>query len=227
MHDPNGNTIQRLDARNWPTTYTADALNRTTQKLYIDSTRVTNIWDASGQRTGSQDITGAYGYVWDLDGRKTATQNPTGINLTATLDHLGNRLVLQDNYGTTSYTWDQQSRLLTIWNPLNERTSITWDNLGREQHRVLGNGGTISHTWDANGRETLTENRNAAGVGLAVFTNTYSAADNRLTVLELDGTRATFSYDAASQVVSEARGGTLAYARSYTWDPLGNRLQRI
>ena len=68
--------------------------------------------------------------------------------------------------------------------------------LNREQHRILANGGTISHTWDAAGRETLIENRECfrTALGQAIFTNTYSPTDNRLTVLELDGTRATFSF---------------------------------
>ncbi len=103
---------------------------------------------------------------------------------------------------------------------------MSYDPLDREQHRVLANGGTISHTWDAAGREILIENRNAAGAALFVATNTYSPVDNRLTVLETDGTRATFSYDASRQIVSEARGGTMAYARSYVWDPNGNRIQQ-
>ena len=226
-HDNNRNTTLRVDARNWPTSYTIDQLNRTAQTQYIDNTRVTNSWDAAGQQIVSADSTGITSYVWDLDSRKTATQNPTGINLTSTLDPLGNRLLLQDNYGTTSYAWDSASRLTSIWNPLNERTSIAYDALDREQHRVLGNGGTISHTWDANGRETLIENRDKLGVGQFIATNTYSAVDNRLTVLEMDGTRATYAYDASQQITSEARGGTMAYARSYVWDPLGNRLQQF
>jgi RHS repeat-associated protein len=131
-----------------------------------------------------------------------------------------------DNYGSTTYTWDQQSRLLSIWNPLNERTTMTWDNLDREQHRVLANGMGISHTWDAAGRETLIQNLSAAGAALFVATNTYSPVNNRLTVLETDGTRATFSYDASKQIISEARGGTMAYSRTYLWDPNGNRLQQ-
>ena len=81
-----------------------------------------------------------------------------------------------------------------ISNPLNERTTMSYDPLDCEQHRVLANGGTISHTWDAAGRETLIENRNAAGVGQFIATNTYSQVDNRLTVLELDGIQATFAY---------------------------------
>jgi RHS repeat-associated protein len=116
--------------------------------------------------------------------------------------------------------------LQSIWNPLNERTTLTWDALDREQHRVLANGGTISHTWDNAERETLVENRNAAGVGQFIATNTYSPVNNRLTVVELDSTLCTFGYDASSQITSEARSGAYAYNRSYVWDPLGNRLQQ-
>ncbi len=222
----NENLILRVDARNWPTTYVIDALNRTPQTQYMDGTRVTNSWDPAGQQIISADSTGITSMVWDQNSRKIATQNPTGINLTNSLDPLGNRLVLQDNYGSTTYSRDSQSRLLSIWNPYNERTTMSYDPLDREQHRVLANGGTISHTWDAAGREILIENRNAAGAALFVATNTYSPVDTRLTVLETDGTRATFSYDASRQVISEARGGTLAYARSYVWDPNGNRIQQ-
>ena len=226
-HDANENLILRVDARNWPTTYTIDELNRTPQTQYMDGTRVTNSWDRAGQQIVSADSTGITSMVWDQNSRKIATQNPTGINLTNSLDPLGNRLGLQDNYGSTTYSWDSQSRLLSIWNPLNERTTMSYDPLDREQHRVLANGGTISHTWDPAGREILIENRKCCPAERCfVATNTYSPVDTRLTVLETDGTRATFSYDASKQIISEARGGTMAYARSYVWDPNGNRIQQ-
>ena len=224
--DGNGNTTQRIDARNWPTTYTVDALNRTIQTHYIDGGRVTNSFDAAGQQIISADGTGITTYVWDLNSRRIATQNPTGINLTSTLDPLGNRLVLADLYGLTSYTWDAQSRLSRIENGVNEISTVSWDALNRSQHRVLANGCTISHTWDPAARETLIENRDATGVGLFIATNTYSPANERVTVLELDNTLCTYQYDGSSQIVYEARSGSYAYARSYTWDGLGNRIQQ-
>ena len=58
----------------------------------------------------------------------------------------------------------------------------------------------------------------------AVFTNSYSATNNRLTVAEVDGTLVTFGYDAASQLVLEQRSGAEAYNISYGYDPNGNRL---
>lgn len=225
--DPVGNTILRTDARNWPTTYLIDALNRTIGQIYIDSTRVTNTFDAAGQQITSQDVTDITTYTWDLDSRKIVVLNPTGIALTSTLDPVGNRLVLQDIGGRTSYSWDTQNRLTGIVNPYAEATTIQWDALNREQYRILANGMSVSHTFDAIGRETLIGNRNAAGFGLAVFTNTYDSVGNRLTVLELDGTHVTFGYDASYQLINEQRSGTYAYNTTYLYDGLGNRLQKI
>jgi YD repeat-containing protein len=102
---------------------------------------------------------------------------------------------------------------------------MSWDPLDREYYRVLANGMTVSHTWDAAGRETLLQNISATGVGLAIFTNTYSANDNRINVAEIDGTLCTFAYDRASQLLNEQRSGSFAYNTTYTLDPLGNRLQ--
>ncbi len=103
---------------------------------------------------------------------------------------------------------------------------MSYDPLDREQHRVLANGGTISHTWDAAGREILIENRNAAGVGQFIATNTYSPVDTRLTVIELNNALTTYGYDASRQIISEARSGTYPYNTSYVFDPNGNRLQQ-
>jgi uncharacterized protein RhaS with RHS repeats len=43
-------------------------------------------------------------------------------------------------------------------------------------------------------------------------------------MVELDGTRATFSYDPTYQLVNEQRGVTNAYNTSYQYDAVGNRL---
>jgi RHS repeat-associated protein len=223
-HDPVGNTILRVDARSWATTYTMDVLNRTAVSAYMDGTITTNTWNQIGQQTTMQDTTGITSYLYDLNQRQIAVQNPTGINLTYAFDAIDNRVTMQDIGGTTSYVYDAQSRNTVIVNPLNERTSIQYDGLDREYRRVLANGGSISHTWDAAGRETLIQNISAAGVAQAVFTNTYSATNNRLTVQELDGTRVTFGYDGASQLTLEQRNGAQAYNIGYSYDGNGNRL---
>ena len=59
---------------------------------------------------------------------------------------------------------------------------------------------------------------------LAMFTNTYDAVGNRLSVTEADGTLVTYGYDASYQLVNERRSGSNAYNTTYTYDALGNRL---
>ena len=84
--DAFGNTVLRVDARNWPTTYALDALNRTSGQVYIDWTRVTNTWDGAGQQLTQQDLLGIRSFGYDLDGRQTSVAFPTGLNLTHTFD---------------------------------------------------------------------------------------------------------------------------------------------
>jgi RHS repeat-associated protein len=83
---------------------------------------------------------------------------------------------------------------------------------------------SVSHTYDAAGRETVLENRKSDGTALAVYTATHDARGDRLTVLELDGDRVTYAYDAVSQLTQEQRSGGNAYDTSYQYDPVGNRL---
>ncbi len=223
-HDAVGNTTLRVDARNWATTYTNDPLNRPAQTVYIDGTRVTNTWNGAGEQTTSQDVTGVTSMGYDLNGRNVYQQFPTGISLTNTFDGANNRLTQADPWGVTSNTYDLQIRLTGIVNPLNERTTILWDALNREQTKTLANGMVVNHLYDANGNELVLSNVNAVGAAIAVFTNTYSATNNRTTVLELDGTRVTFGYDATSQLTLEQRSGAQAYDIQYAYDPNGNRL---
>lgn len=223
--DAVGNAILRTDARNLVTSYTVDALNRTVGTLYVDSTRVTNTFDAAGQQTTEQDVTGTTSYSYDRDGRQVAVLYPAGNALTYSLDAVGNRVLLTDpDNGLTTYSWDAQDRLVGIVNPFAEWTTIQYDALSREQHRVLGNGLNVSHTYDAAGRETVLSNASPAGTAWAVFTNTYDAVGNRLSVKELDGSAVAYAYDASCQLTNEQRTGTTPYNTTFVYDGMGNRL---
>jgi hypothetical protein len=48
---------------------------------------------------------------------------------------------------------------------------------------------TISHSYDAAGREILLETRKSNGAALTVYTATYDRTGNRPTMLELDEVR--------------------------------------
>ena len=220
-----GNTVLRTDARNRVTSYTLDALNRTVGTLYVDSTRVTSTFDAAGQPITSQDVTGITSFAFDLDGRQISVLYPAGNALTYSLDPVGNRLLLVDpDSGLTSYSWDAQNRLVGIVNPFNEVTTIQWDALDREQHRVLGNGMNVSHTFDAAGREIVLSNASPTGVALALFTNSYDPVGNRLSVSEIDGSLVSYLYDPSYQLINEQRSGSTPYNTTFVYDGMGNRL---
>jgi YD repeat-containing protein len=58
------------------------------------------------------------------------------------------------------------------------------------------------------------------------FTYTYDKVANRTTCLELDGSRTTWTYDAAYRLTQENRSGTAAHHTIHTYDPAGNRLYK-
>ena len=224
VYDAVGNTTKRVDARGYVTTYTLDALDRTVGTLYQDGTRVTNTYDAAGQQTTEQDLTGITTLAYDADGRQTSVVYPTSGALTYTFDAVANRTLLVDpDGGRTTYSYDSGNRLTGIVNAFNERTTISYDALNREQHRVLGNGMSSTHTYDSAGRETLLSNYDPTGTARALYTNTYDAVGNRTNVLELDGSRVTYAYDASYQLTNEKRSTTSPYNTTYTYDSLGNR----
>ena len=237
-YDPVGNTALRVDGNNRPATYVYDALNRETSRLYFDATSVLSAYDAAGQQLSMQDVTGLTAYSYDLVGQQQSVASPTGSVLTYSYDGVGNRIGLLalsvsnpafENPNVTAmitYAYDANKRLASVWNGYNERTTFAYDALNRDFSRTLANGQVIQHSYDPAGRETLLKNLKANGVALAIYTNTYDAVGNRLSVQELSGNRVTFGYDAAYQLIHEQRSGTNSYNATYAYDGAGNRLTK-
>ena len=222
--DVSGPQIVRIDARGWPTTFALDALGRTVGQEYIDGTRATFTFDAAGEQTTMQDVTGVTTNLWDNAGRQVGVVNGAGKALTFTLDPVGNRSVLLDSDGGLStYTHDQQNRLTGIVNPYNEITTIALDALDREVKKTLANGMVVSQLYDAVGRELALWNVGPTGVGLAIYTALYDAVGNRLNNVEMDGTRVTWAYDPTDQLINEQRSGTSSYNTTFLYYGVGNR----
>jgi len=82
----------------------------------------------------------------------------------------------------------------------------------------------VSHLYDPAGRETVLGNYFSTGAALAVFTSTFDAMNNRLSVLEVNSSLTTYGYDVSYQLMSEQRSGSNAFNASVVYDSLGNRL---
>ena len=96
-------------------------------------------------------------------------------------------------------------------NGQNEVTTLTYDQLQRQVIRVLGNSITINTKFDRLNRNTYVEAYNSSSAPLALYTYTYDPIGNRLTAVEIDGSRVTYSYDPSYQLINEQRSGASAY----------------
>jgi RHS repeat-associated protein len=226
LYDPTGNVVLRIDARSRMTTYTVDPLNRTTGRLYTDGSRATFSFDPIGQQLSMQDSTGMTTQGFDLVGNKTQVVYPTGRTLTYFYNSVRSRTgMLSPDSSLTSYLYDVQERLVGLTNGANQTSTLMWDVLDLRLKETLASGMTISHTYDPAGQETGRAIYKRDGAALAVYTATYDAVGNRLSVLEVDGVRVTYAYDVADQLLSELRSDPVSgYGASYQYDPVGNRL---
>ena len=225
LYDAIGRNTTQIDAKGNVKTMVFDATGRLGTILYADGTRVTLQYDALGRRTTMQDSGGTTSYTYSVRGELSGQIIPSGSRLTMQYDAVGNRnLLIDPDGGLTTYSWDAQNNLIGIANPFSELTTIQYDALNREKRRILGNGMAVSHTFDQAGRETVLGNYGSTGTAMAVFTNTYDAVGNRLTVAEIDGSLVTYAYDLTNQLTNEQRSGSTPYNTTYSYDGMGNRL---
>jgi|GEM_PF-687004 len=225
LYDAAGRNTTQIDANGNIKTMIFDAVGRLGTVQYANGTRVTLQYDAVGRRTTMMDSGGTTSYTYTSRSELSGQIIPSGARLTMQYDAVGNRILLTDpDDGLSTYSWDAQNNLIGIANPFSELTTIQYDALNREKHRILANGMGVSHTFDAAGRETVLGNYSSTGTAMALFTNTYDAVGNRLTVAEIDGSLVTYAYDFTNQLTNERRSGSTPYNTTYSYDGAGNRL---
>ncbi|MDR3709287.1 MAG: RHS repeat-associated core domain-containing protein [Capsulimonadaceae bacterium] len=176
------------------------------------------------------DWTGVTSHTYDGDNRPLSVSYPTRKTLAYGYDAVGNRTSLVDpDGGTTVYGYDAANNLTGIVDPYGDRTSIVYDALNREAARTMANGIVTTHTFDAAGNETVRAS------SVAVYTATYDAVGNRLSVAEIESpstgsgsssSLVTYTYDSSYQLLTEQRTGPTPVNVSYSYDGLGNRMTK-
>jgi len=246
--DAAGNMLTRTDAKNIVTTTAYDALNRATATTYTDSTlNVTRSYDEPDNVTG---CTGSYpvgrltriveasvttSYCYDSHGnvtRKSQTQG-AATDITTYGYTAGDRLSsIQTPSGTSiQYQRDANGRVSTVSalppgstgaGAGNIATAITYLPFGPISSYTLGNGQTVTRSYDLNYQFTditsPTLNLHFARDAMGKITALGNAA-GASPALE------TYSYDWLSELTSvqDASGTTL---ESYTYDYLTNRTSK-
>jgi RHS repeat-associated protein len=223
-YDAAGRQTLRIDARGYRTTYAFDANSQLVTRKYPDASRVTFAYDAVGSRTKMHDSLGRYTTTFDALDRPATTVNPASKRLTYSYDGVGNRVSMRDpDGGRFTYQYDAVNQITLLLNPQADRNTFAYDVAGRRTVSRLGNGSRASVTYDNADQITLLSNLKSDQTVISSFDYKYDPVGNRSRLVESNGDRVTWSYDATYQLTAEHRSGANAYAATYAYDAVGNR----
>lgn len=194
-------------------------------------------YTATDQRRTALDARGTTLYEYDARGRLKRLVYPDGRELGYGYDAAGNRTSLSATVGgttyTTAYAYDVLNRLERITDPNGKVTTYSYDENGNRAGVDYANGVATRYTYDDLNR--LTDLATArAGDGAVVQSYHYTLGDvgNRTAVDEQGGTAGpvhrAYSYDSLYRLTHEtvSRAAAQAYAKVFTYDPVGNRLRQ-
>jgi len=223
-----GQLFAQTDAKRYTGHRLYDKLSRVVLKHFADGAEVKYVYDAVGNLTRMTDSIGITDTTYDALNRDLSVRYASGHQLTYQLDIAGRRLKMTDpDGGDTLYAYDESDRLTQLTNPQGEVTGFVYDALDRVVQKTLANGVVETHTFDVAGRETLIVQRTASGALLSSFASVYDNVGQRTQVTEADGSVMAYTYDADGQLLSETRTGTRPYARTYSYDKVGNRTSKV
>lgn len=229
-YDAAGNLTSRLDFNGKTTAYSYDSLNRLLTKVpdaSFAAPTVSFTYTASGKRSTMVDATGTTSYQYDSADRLIQVTRPAGT-LSYSYDEAGNLLTLTGGGITVDYTYDSLNRLASVSEPSTGVTQYAYDGVGNLASVTYPNGVVHSYSYDTKNRLTnLGANKGATP--LTQYTYTLDASGHRLSVSELSGRNVHYTYDNIYRLTSETIGSDLAGengAIGYTYDAVGNRLQR-
>ena len=229
-YDANSNRVTLTDPLGKATTYVYDALNRLTSISYkLHNTHgVTYAYDADNNRTSMVDGTGTTTYTYDEFDRPTAITSPGSQTAGYRYDLNGNRtkLIYPDSTAVV-YTFDKANQLASFQDWASHLTSYQYDPDGSLKLATNPDGTTATNTFDNAERLTRVLNANGATT-ISQHAYTLDNVGNRTQVQET-----------LAQVGGGTTNNTIAYSydqlyrltgdgtRSYSYDPVGNRLSLV
>lgn len=249
-YDAAGNLASRTDFNGHSTSYSYDNMNRLLSKTAdpffsqgacaggaCGATQVSFTYTATGKRKTMTDLSGSTSYGYDIGDRLVSKTGPVGGAVTFAYDLGGNLTQIGGStpLGTT-YTYDPLNRLATADTSFVPTMTYTYDVVGNLAGQQAASVISTSYTYDALNR--LTNMQSLCGTGapgcgpantpVRNYAYTLGPAGNRLSVAELSGRTVNYGYDDLYRLTSETVAGTASEngTVSYTFDSVGNRLQR-
>jgi len=235
-YDAAGNLKTKTDFNAKTTTYTHDSSNRLSSKVpdaSFSAPTVSFTYTATGQRQSMTDASGTTNYIYDLRDRLTQKATPEGT-LAYLYDVAGNLTSIQSSNasGTSvNYAYDALNRLSSVKDQrlTAGTTSYAYDNVGNLSGYRYPNGVQSTYLYNTLNRLTNVGIANGSGT-IASYAYTLGQAGNRTAVAEFGGRQVNYTYDSLYRLTGEAITGSADTTKNgtvgYTYDPVGNRLQR-
>ena len=248
-YDPAGNLTSKTDFNGHTTAYQYDSMNRLAKKVadpffstgaclggLCGATSIGFTYTATGRRLSMTDASGTTSYAYHNRDRLLTKATPFGT-LTYSYDAAGNLKTLSSsNVGGASmtYTYGALNRLSTVVDA-SGTTTYSYDPVGNLAGYAYPNGVSTGYGYDTLNRLTQMQSSCstgtpacAPGTVISSYAYTLGPAGNRQSVAELSGRTVQYGYDDLYRLTSETIAGAPAQngTVSYSYDSVGNRLQR-
>jgi RHS repeat-associated protein len=219
----NGTVPVAVGTTDFSSTTALDSLGRPYTQLGNNGQQVEKRYDNNGNLTSSTDAQGRVTtYEYDAENRLVSSVAADGGTTTMTYDEQGNLTSVTDPRPLqTQYTYNGFGQVTSIISPDTGTTIYAYDSAGRLLNEKNAAGIIIQYSWDVLGRKT---SRSSNGY---VETFTYDEGafgKGRLTRLNDDTGKTTYSYNAAGEIVQQVNniyGGL--HTTSWSYDTAGRR----
>ena len=223
-----GQTTQRQDALNRVTNYTLDGWGRVSGVAYptTGNASLGFGYNAAGQLMQASDGTGVRTYQYNTLGQRTSMTDPRG-NTSATYDNLGNLLTQTDVSGRQiTNSPNTLGQLASVKDGSDNATAIyTYNVDGKINTATYPNGTKTTYGYDNAGRVAGLAHTNSSGNVLVGYAAQYDSGGRLTKVTEQpSGDVTAYTYDNASNLLTETRTGTKPYSGVYTYDQSNRRL---
>ena len=105
-----------------------------------------------------------------------------------------------------------------------DSTHTGYDDAGRRTQQKATDGSRTSWTYDAASNLTKVQDKKADNSAISSFDYRTDNVGNRTGATLASGVRVTWVYDTSNQLTAERRSGVSAYANTFVYDTVGNRV---